>query len=187
MDTNDNFFLIAKDLFKNTDMLYVSCPITTGYRFILWYMCKGIRLKIGSKEYIESKKLTVIDPNIKIAKFIIKDIRTSTKMAVIDPSDLEGASLNWKQQQYYDFWDRVLRDLVNEVIFLDGWEYSIGCCIEYWSALQYDLPIMSQDMKIMPVHEACVKMAESIKKYESCNLYLESDKIKKILGLVLCH
>ena len=176
----ESFYLIAKSLFADNDILYVSCPINTGMRFIDWYSSVGYKLDMNSDVYTREKKLNVTDKNINKAKDTIKNIRRMTKKVVIDPTNIENNVLQWSQNEFYEFWDRVIKELVNEIVFLDGWEYSIGCCCEYLSATKSNINIFTQNMEVLSVNEAIYKIKTSIKHYEKLNLQ-DSFRLKGIL------
>jgi hypothetical protein len=163
---NDSFFLVNRKLFADNEIVYVSCPITTGERFIQWYASKGKGLDKNSLEYIKEKDIAVISQNVRSAKNFIQHLRKTTNKVIIDPTNLEDDSLKWSQNDYYQFWDKVIQDLVSEVIFLDGWEYSVGCCVEYLSATKKNIKQYSQNGEVITLNEAIKKINYSTKMYE---------------------
>jgi len=180
----DSFFAITKNIFADNEIVYISCPITTGERFIHWYSSIGKSLDKDSSKYIHEKTKSVVNPNIRAAKECIKNIRKATNKVIIDPTNLENCKLQWCQNEFYQFWDKFIKDVVDEMILLDGWEYSIGCCCEYLSAIESNIKVYTQNMERLNVEEAKRKMSISIKMYESCQLQ-DGSQISNILNKLL--
>ena len=176
----DDLFQSLKKLLSGNDILYVSSPINTGEKFISWYNSIGATLIEDSLEYNEEKIKNIIERNTINAKECIKKIRQSTSKVVIDSTTFEDKTLQWSQDDFYDFRDKVIKELVNEVIFLDGWEYSIGCCCELLSAVEKNTNIYSQDMRRLTTEESVTRLNKSINMYLSNNLN-EGVKLKEIL------
>lgn len=109
--------------------VYVSMPISTGKLFIEWYRDRGAQLRPGSREYEESLRSNVILPNSQRAGRYVELIRWSHVGLVIDPRTLDVPG--WEQEHYHHFWSLVMERQARRVIFLDGWELSRGCTIEF--------------------------------------------------------
>lgn len=180
----NNFFTTIKNLFGGNEIVYVSTPITTGERFIQWYGTIGKNIDEDSRKYNYKKKKNVIYPNIRNAREYIKNIKKATNKVIIDPTNLENTMLQWSQNEFYQFWDRVIEDLVDEVIFLDGWEYSIGCCHEYLSAIENNIKAYNQNMEEINLIEAKRRMNISMNMYRSYKLQ-DANKINNILNKLL--
>jgi hypothetical protein len=176
----DSFFTIVKDLFKGNEIVYISTPITTGERFIHWYDSVGKNLDKYNNEYIQSFQKNVVCQNVINAKEFIKNLKKSTNKVIIDPTNIENTFSQWSQDNFYKFWDRIIKNLVDEIIFLDGWEYSIGCCYEYLSAVANDIKVYNQSMEILDFEEAKRKISASIDLYKYYQLE-DSFKICNIL------
>lgn len=186
MNNNKDFFEGLKNLFNGNRITYISTPINTGEKFIRWYNSIGKTLIQNSKEYEEEKYRSVIEPNMISAKEYIKEFRRRHNKVVIDPTTFEDKTLKWSQDDFYSFWSNVIKELVNEVIFLDGWEYSIGCCYELVAAVEKKINIYSQDMNRLTIDECVTKLNNSVKIYLSNNLK-QGIKIKEILENIEQH
>jgi len=182
----NDFFMICKKMFEGNEIIYISSPINTGKRFIDWYELVGKNLIIDSDEYCKEKEKNVVKPNINAIKEYVKKIRKKTSKVIIEPTNIENDMLNWSQNEFYQFWDRVIKELVDEVIFLDGWEYSIGCCYEYLSAIVNNKKTYNQNMKILDLSEAINKIKESKDLYDYYKLQ-DSANIGNILGKLLMY
>lgn len=165
----DSLFGILKNLFSENEIVYMSTPINTGKRFIDWYSLIGKDLT-NNDEFNEERFKNVIKPNIQNAKDNVKKIREKTNKIVIDPTNFENEMLGWSQDEFYEFWDRVIKTLVNYVIFLDGWEFSIGCCFEVLSAIESGIEIYSQNEKALTIEDVIDKLNNSINIYRISNL-----------------
>lgn len=192
MSINKYFFEILRNLLKGNRISYVSTPINTGEKFISWYKEQGKLLDKNSEEYIKAKQKNVIEANALITKKYIEQLRRNTNKIVIDPTMFEGKTLNWGQDEFYNFWSNVIDKLIDEVIFIDGWEYSIGCCYELLAAVKKGINIYSQDMVILTMSECIEKLKNSINEYTLNNLD-EGRRIETILKKVqeyckdVCH
>lgn len=180
---NNDFFESLKNLFNGNEITYVSTPINTGEKFISWYNVYGKTMVENCKEYDEEKHKNVIEPNMRSSKEYIRKLRKITNKVIIDPTTFEDKTLKWSQDDFYSFWGNVIKELVNEVIFLDGWEYSIGCCHELLSAIENKINIYSQDMNILTIDECIGKLNNSVNVYLSNGLK-QGLKIKEILEKV---
>ena len=177
----DNIINIIKSFFGENEVVYISTPINTGRKYIDWYLsaCKTI----NNSDLVEQRRKMVINHNIKNAKLCIEKIRKDTKKVIIDPTTFENEGLNWSQEEFYLFWDKVIKVLIDEIIFLDGWEYSIGCCNELLSAIKYNVCIKSQNMKPMNLHSAILLIHKSIDLYSKCNMS-EENRLKSVLNKI---
>ncbi|MEL7661380.1 hypothetical protein [Acetobacterium wieringae] len=179
----DEMYMVIKNLLIGNDLVYVSTPINTGERYIDWFLSLDKKVKKDHHEFFRQRNVCVIEPNINNARKCIQRIRKNTSKLVIDPSTIENDNLNWSQDDFYLFWDKVIKNLVDEIIMLDGWEYSVGCCYELLSAIENNIEIYSQNMKRMTVADASLKLRKSLKRYSSHNMP-EEEKIKAILEKV---
>lgn len=180
MNNIEDFFDILKNLFKGNEIIYISTPINTGDKYIQWYKNHGKILKDNYKEYENEKKMMVIQPNIIRTKEFVKRLRKRVNKVVIDPTTFEIHNEDWSQDDFYDFWSSVIKELVNEIIFIDGWEYSIGCCYELLAAIKNNKKIYNEDMQQLTLKECIVKISNSFKAYFDNNLN-EWKRVKNIL------
>lgn len=187
MNRDKDFFKVLKNLLNGNDITYVSTPINTGEKFLNWYKLMGKKLLTeNSVEYNNEKFKNVIEPNIIYAREYVNNLRKINNKVVIDPTTFEIETLKWNQDDFYEFWGNVIKELVNEVIFLDGWEYSIGCCYELLASLENKVDIYSQDKKQLTIEQCIVKLKNSISAY-AYNKLDQRIKIKDILQKVQCY
>lgn len=106
--------------------IYVSGPITTGLRFIAAREAGagqdgGSILRANIAEIIESTDR----------------LRRETGRAIIEPGSLTVPG--WSQDDYLALWTNLIERHIAEVRFLDGWDASIGCALEYERAAQHGI------------------------------------------------
>lgn len=177
----DNIIYTLKSLFYGNDMVYVSTPINTGKRYI--DLLSSVDENLDSLEFEKLRAKIVVEPNILNAKEIVDDIRKSSNKIIIDPTTLENDILQWSQEEFYYFWDKVIEVLIKQIIFLDGWEYSLGCCYELLSAIEHNVEIYTQDIMTITVSEAVLKIHKSIDAYPKKNMQ-EKEKLINILAKI---
>lgn len=123
--------------------IYISGPITTGHRFIDWYIEDGYSLEDDPDVYQEIKRKFVLSKNESEILEVANTIRKSSTTPVIEPASLHIAT--WDQKDYHRFWTELLRRFISQVVILDGWQYSLGCALEFYYAVQYDIEVCSQN------------------------------------------
>lgn len=142
-----------RDVFANNRIVYASLPITTGWRFLNWLQ------KAADPTDKVTKKEQVIDLNIRDGRITIAALRAELGCTVIDPTQLEDIKLGWAQEDYYRFWDAIIKDVATEIVFLDGWECSTGCCHELISGLESNKPMFNQAHEPLTLSDA-IRMIE---------------------------
>ena len=103
-------------------------PITSGGRFIAWRRGAGRDLHPGTPAYERAHRSEVVLPNTRRAARFLELLRGRRVGPLIDPTALDVPG--WRQNDYYEFWSKVIERHVRRAIFLDGWEHSTGCCLE---------------------------------------------------------
>lgn len=139
---------LLKDVFSNNRIVYASLPITTGWRYFAWLQ------NTENSADKEAHYQDVILPNIEAGRVAIAKLRRRLRCTVIDPTQLENIKLDWPQERYYQFWDVIIKEVAREIVFLDGWEFSTGCCHELLSALEAKKAIYNQAHELLSVDQA---------------------------------
>lgn len=121
---------------------YLSVPITTGRAYLEVRARQAATGADHSAEQAERQK--TVAGNRRRAYEAAKHLRASQPGMVIDPSrfvDVPG----WEQRDYHAFWTMVIGQYAEEVFFLDGWQYSVGCTIEFSTAIRLGLPTLTTE------------------------------------------
>lgn len=118
---------------------YVSGPITTGLRFVDWFLRAGRSLQDDATAYRSALMANVIEPNESDILNIADILRAKSAVPTIEPASLMMAS--WDQKTYYKFWTTVIDRYVGQVVVIDNWQFSVGCAVEVKFALQHGIPV----------------------------------------------
>jgi hypothetical protein len=107
-------------------------------------------------------------------------LRTTLHGMVIDPSrfaDIPG----WEQADYHAFWIMVIEQYAEKMFFLDGWQYSVGCTIEFGTAVQLGLPMLTSHLAPLdaPLGEQLVLAA--INEYATAGL--DPEPLRRALSI----
>ena len=120
---------------------YLSVPLTTGRAYI---ELRARRAKTGTNnaDEFQAERRRTVEHNRRRAHEAAKFLRTNVRGMVIDPSRLVDVP-GWEQRDYHMFWTTVIDRFAEEVFFLDGWQYSVGCTIEFSTAVKLGLPTLT--------------------------------------------
>ncbi|GAB3332751.1 hypothetical protein GCM10027299_39600 [Larkinella ripae] len=144
---------------------YVSVPITTGKRFLDWY--ENIGKSLSGKQYNDQHYQEVMRDNIANAQEFIQKLRQNYTL-VIEPTSLNMAE--WSQNDYHLFWQAVIDHYVREVYFLDGWEFSKGCTIEFMTGLRKGIPLYNQNRQEISAVDGLLLLSAAIDGYNAIGL-----------------
>jgi hypothetical protein len=86
--------------------------------------------------------LEVVEPNRAEARIAASKLRASQREPVIDPTAVLHIR-DWGQGDYRAFWAAVIERLAAKVVFLDGWQFSSGCSVEFLVATERSLPALT--------------------------------------------
>jgi hypothetical protein len=118
---------------------YVSGPITTGLRFVDWFLRTGSSLQEDAAAYHSALMVNVIRPNASAITNIAEILRAKSSVPTIEPASLMMES--WDQKTYYEFWMAVIDRYVGQVIVIDDWQFSVGCAVEVKFALERGIQV----------------------------------------------
>jgi hypothetical protein len=110
---------------------YVSGPITTGRAYVEWAAAASDDEAIPPSELRKANEVAII--------------RHAEKLRLSGRLVIEPASFGvpwWSQLDYHEFWIEVIRQYVCEMVVLDGWEYSLGCVLEFQAAIGAGVPVL---------------------------------------------
>jgi hypothetical protein len=97
--------------------IYLSGPITTG---LAW---------VEAVQAGKPDRDTVIAANSAVMRDAARKLRNETRQIVIEPASLTVRG--WSQEDYLELWTNVIEKHASEVRFMRGWQYSIGCALEF--------------------------------------------------------
>lgn len=124
--------------------VYVSTPITTGPSFLAWRR-QDPSLVESHPGYDADHREQVVEGNLARAQQVVTRVRGAFAGPVIDPTrlaDVEG----WRQADYHRFWAEVVVSFAHTVVFVDGWQYSTGCAVEFAAAVRHRLALLDENL-----------------------------------------
>ena len=119
---------------------YLSGPITGGLRLLKWHQTVGRSL--SEIAYKPAREIAVIHPNIADLK-AAAELERCAGRPCIEPGSFEANCAQWTQQDFLNFWERVIETHAATIRFVDGWQFSAGCAFEYICALQCQRPTVN--------------------------------------------
>jgi hypothetical protein len=96
------------------------------------------------------------------------------------PFDVRG----WEQQEYYAFWEELIRTRISAVHFADKWEYSNGCTFEYAVALDKGIDTLDEQGQPLPGDRAILCIKNAIDAIAKMKGNYDTAKLKKHLGWI---
>lgn len=153
LDSSGTISLLLKLIRRCADGMhpfsYLSVPITTG------------RAHIDQ----ESDRESTIEYNKRRAHLAADRLRHTLKGMVIDPSRLLDIPA-WRQSDYHAFWVKVIEEFAERVYFLDGWQYSVGCTIEFATTQALGLPALTERLAPIGIPDGEALISAAIDEYE---------------------
>jgi hypothetical protein len=119
---------------------YVSTPITTGRNHIDRLVAHAAQ---GSSADAVPDREEIVASNRKRARAVVEQLRRDTGDVVIDPTSLVDVP-DWEQPDYHALWIETIESFASRMVFVDDWQYSVGCTTEFRSALINDIPTFDQ-------------------------------------------
>lgn len=113
--------------FAGSQVAYLSGPITSGPRYI-------DALKDGASQ---SDLEQIKRQNCEEIMLEVRRLRTQRREIVIEPASLQLPE--WSQSDYHTLWEQLIERHIRLVILMPGWQYSIGCAIEFAHASAHNI------------------------------------------------
>lgn len=148
-------------------LAYLSVPLTTGREFIELHARQNS--KPTDQERFRVDRSGTLAQNRSRAHQAAEKLRTTLSGMVIDPSRLVDIP-DWEQADYHAFWSMVIEQYSEEVFFLEGWQYSVGCTIEFCTAVQLGLPIFTSKLAPLEVTAGRQLVQRAIDEYIAAGL-----------------
>lgn len=151
---------------------YVSTPITTGERFVRW-RCSLSKPVSEHDPLYQAGLAKVIEANVEHARPIVDRIARSRPGHVIDPTRL-GSVNGWTQYDFHTFWTEVISRYAATVIFVDGWQFSTGCVLEFAAAVRAGRRILDERLKPLPPDDGLALVRAASKEMSGSGLSTSS-------------
>lgn len=135
--------------------IYLSSPITTGRNHI----DRLVERSVGGRPVQASDRDEVIVANKQRARVVANAVRRTRQETVIDPTALMDVP-GWEQNDYHELWVAVIDQYAKMILFVDDWQYSVGCTKEFHAALRLRLPLADQRFESL-AHGAGIRLLEA--------------------------
>ncbi|MGE5829560.1 MAG: hypothetical protein ACM30G_14550 [Micromonosporaceae bacterium] len=135
--------------------IYLSSPITTGRNHI----DRLVERSVSGRPVQPSDREGVITANKQRARTVANAVRAQRHETVIDPTALIDVP-DWKQNDYHELWVAVIEQYAKMILFVDDWQYSVGCTTEFRAALRLGLPLVDQRFEPLTYREG-VRLLEA--------------------------
>lgn len=129
---------------------YVSTPMTTGKGSVELQHAAAMDRSVP--EALDEHRKRMIQYNSTRVRALVAELRRSLASPVINPTaiaDLPG----WTQSDYRVLSARVIERYVHTVIFVHGWQHSLGCSYEFLVARQTGAKTVTQKLEEISVAE----------------------------------
>jgi hypothetical protein len=143
---------------------YVSLPITTGRAYLEWRagLTAGGQTACTTSEAVRAA-------NRRRAERGVERLRRTLPGLLIDPSQLSDIP-EWRQPDYHGFWTRLIAEYVDTIVFLDGWQYSVGCTVEFAEAIRLGLPTRTELLDPLPVPAGLDLVEDALREYDAAGV-----------------
>ena len=159
---------------SGTPIIYLSGPISTGPRLV-----QELRSGSGPVEATAKARKQNSADLISAAD----RLRRQRNQVVIEPASLEIR--DWTQQDYRRLWQHLIEKHAKTVVFMPGWEFSVGCASEFDYAFRSGLRMETLAGSPLSPEDgiALLEAAESDLRGTNTNKYLLSiaDNIRAVL------
>ena len=139
--------------------------ITTGRRLFEWMRKDGFP-DPGTVAYRTGLQQFVIDPNLSEAAKLSRTLRTDSSGTLIDPTAFPAIE-GWTQDDFRYVWSRVIERFVQTVVFIDGWEFSNGCSLEFLAARRHDVRTVNQNLVSITLSEGISAIEDAVSEARS--------------------
>ncbi|HEU5159792.1 MAG TPA: DUF4406 domain-containing protein [Streptosporangiaceae bacterium] len=156
-------------------IVYVSVPITSGRAYLEWHARHPGAARSGDDPVVRQ---SVISTNKRRAREVVGRLREALPGVVIDPSCLMDVP-GWEQPHYHAFWIKVIERHADRVIFVDGWQYSVGCTIEFAAAVRLGIPILTERLATLDVATGLELVRAALEEYASAQV--DSTRLRQAL------
>jgi hypothetical protein len=117
---------------------YIAAPASTGWRYLDWYQHTGQYLVDQPEEFSQSHYNEVLEPNKVDALNSLLKIPPTTGCIKFAPASVFYSG--WSHADYMLLFTGLIKKYALRLTFLDGWQTSLGCVMEFCLAVENKLP-----------------------------------------------
>lgn len=159
--------LVGRGVDDRHPVTYVSVPITTGRAYLDWCIRHPDSSRRTTRAWVVRQEVS--DANRRHARDVIGKLRARLPGMVIDPSSLVDID-HWKQADYHAFWLKVISKHADELLFIDGWQYSVGCTIEFAEGVRLSLPLLTERREQFDVDAGLRLIYKALQEYSDARI-----------------
>lgn len=141
---------VFASILEGRSTYYVSTPMTTGKGSVESWRAVAPVGPVPEASHEPPRHM--IHCNHTYVQELVQELRRSLASPVINPTaiaDLPG----WTQSDYRVLSARIIERYVHTVIFVDGWQYSLGCSYEFLVARQTGAKTVTQSLEAISIAE----------------------------------
>ncbi len=127
---------------------YVSTPMTSGKRSVEPQHAAAMDMSVP--EALREHRRNMIHCNHAYVHKLVHELRRSLASPIINPTAITGLP-GWTQSDYRALSAHVIKRYVHTVVFVDGWQYSLGCSYEFLIARQTGVKTVTQKLEEISV------------------------------------
>jgi len=144
-------------------VIYVSTPITTGPELLRW-----LRANPDASEALRSHaRSQVIANNVAAVVPLVAMVRARFRdAAIIDPTALNDVR-GWTQADYHRFWTEIIVRYADGAVFADGWQYSVGCTVEFAAANLAGIELYNSRLEMISPNEGLVLLQSTVSELDA--------------------
>lgn len=151
---------------RYSQAIYVSTPITTGPDLVRWFEAHPSALphdQAAARARFRERNTGAVRP------LVARVRHRYAGRDIIDPTQLEDVP-GWRQVDYHLFWARVIAACAERVVLADGWQYSVGCSIEFTVASIVGLPTLDARLEVLARDSAVRMLRRASRELEAVGL-----------------
>jgi hypothetical protein len=154
---------IFNSVMEGRSAYYVSTPMTTGKGLVEPQVAAAIDTPIPGS--LREHQKNMIHCNHTYVRKLVHELRGSLASPVINPTAITGLP-GWTQSDYRVLSEHVIEHHVHTVIFVDGWQYSLGCSYEFLAAQRTGAKTVTHKLKGISITEGIRLICEAVNELE---------------------
>lgn len=149
----------CESIIRHNKVTYISTPISTGKLFNEW---KEKNSHLTGEEYKKKHyKEVILQSKLISANARLELLKQNSNKIYVNPATVFHAE--WKQNDYLVFWKEFINRFAEEVVALDGWQFSNGCVYENFIAHTQKIPIYDFHHNIITIQDSLEIIKNSLK------------------------
>ena len=141
---------VLNSVIEGRSAYYISTPMTTGKSSVEPQHAATMDGPIP--ETLREHRRNTIHRNHAYVHKLVQELRKSLASPVINPTEITDLP-GWTQSDYRVLSAHIIERYVHTVIFVDDWQYSLGCSYEFLAAQQTGAKTVTHNMEEVSIAE----------------------------------